>query len=35
MLIIGARPYSDPHELVSKRILQDRYAGIRDRITAK
>jgi competence protein ComEA len=34
--IIAARPYSDPHELVSKRILpQDRYAGIRDRITAK
>lgn len=34
--IIAGRPYSDPHELVSKGILsEDRYAGIRDHVTAK
>jgi DNA uptake protein ComE-like DNA-binding protein len=34
--IIAARPYSDPHELVSKGILsEDRYAGIRDHVSAK
>ena len=33
--IIAARPYSDPHELVSKGILsQDLYAGIRNQVTA-
>ena len=36
VLIIGARPYSDPHNLVSKGILsEDRYARIGDRVTAK
>jgi len=34
--IIAGRPYSAPHELVSKGILSaDRYADIRDQVTTK
>lgn len=34
--IIAGRPYSAPHELVSKGILSaDRYSSIRDQVTTK
>lgn len=34
--IIAARPYDAPHDLVRKGVLsEDRYAAIRDQITAK